>query len=101
MQTVTRRSRVAGLVAINALLAGVALAGVLVGRAGAQPGTARLPGRYTVIPGKVSGISGSVLYVIDSANQEMIALRYQRAQSRLEPFAFRSIAADAAEGRTR
>lgn len=98
--TPARRGRLAALVALNALLVAAALAGLLASRAQAQPGAAgqRARGNYLMIPGRVSGISGSAIYIVDSVNQELLALRYQRSTGKFDTFAYRNLAADSAQG---
>ena len=93
-----RRGRLAALIAVNALLAAVTLAGLLTAHAQAQGGVPRARGSYLMVSGRASGVSGNVVYIVDSANQELVALRYQRASGRLDPLGYRSLVADSAEG---
>lgn len=95
-----RRGRLAALVALNALLVAAVLAGLVTSRAQAQPGATgqRARGNYLMIPGRVSGISGSAIYIVDSVNQELVVLRYQRSAGRLDTFAYRNLATDSAQG---
>ncbi|HYC99917.1 MAG TPA: hypothetical protein VEB22_01715 [Phycisphaerales bacterium] len=93
-----RRGRLSALVAVNALLLAATLGALLTPRADAQVGSPRARGSYLMVSGRASGVSGNVVYIVDSVNQELVALRYQRAAGRLEPIDYRSIAADSAEG---
>jgi hypothetical protein len=97
-----RRGRIAVLVAVNALLVCAAAAGLVASRAWAQPGGPgfqnRPRGNYLMVSGRASGVSGNLIYVIDTINREMVALRYQRAAGRLEPIAYRNLTADSAQG---
>ncbi|MCC6660752.1 MAG: hypothetical protein IT437_07690 [Phycisphaerales bacterium] len=83
------------LVLLNAgllvLLAAVSLAPT----AGAQRG-GRAGGDYTMVSGRVQGGSGNVVYIVDAANQEMIAVRWNRSTKSLDGLAYRDLAADAA-----
>jgi hypothetical protein len=94
------RGRLTVLVAVNALLACAVLAGLLSPRASAQPGGGinRPRGNYLMVSGHATGVSGNLVYIVDTVNQELLALRYQRAAGRLDPLGYRSLAADSAEG---
>ena len=84
-----------GLIALNASLL-VALGFVaLAGPAGAQnqPGT-RVRGEYTMVAGEMQGGNSSAIYIIDSANQELIALRWDESRRTLMGLGFRDIDAD-------
>lgn len=86
------------LVGVNAvLLAALVLAWIP--RATAQGGAARPRGQYAMLGGKLSGSSTSGVYVVDSVNRELIALRYVRGDGGLEPFGFRDLNADSAAAR--
>jgi hypothetical protein len=93
-----RRGRLGALIAVNAVLAAAVLTGLLSPHAQAQPGGARARGSYLMVSGRASGVSGNVVYLVDSVNQELVALRYQRAAGKLEPMGFRSLAADSSQG---
>lgn len=94
-----RRGRLAVLVTVNSLLACAVLAGLLSPRASAQPGGVNRPrGNYLMVSGHATGVSGNIVYIVDTVNQELLALRYQRAAGRLDPLGYRSLAADSAEG---
>lgn len=91
------RGRLSALLALNAALAALALAGLYAPRAWAQsPPRAR--GNYLMVSGHASGVSGNVIYIVDSVNQELVALRYLRAPGRLEPLGYRNLASDSAQG---
>lgn len=92
------RGRLSALVALNAALVAVTLAGLYAPRATAQGGSARARGNYLMVSGHASGVSGNVVYIVDSVNQELVALRYLRAPGRLEPLGYRNLAADSAQG---
>jgi hypothetical protein len=96
------RRRLAGLVALNAVLAAV-LAGLFMvpAPAGAQPtlgtpggGAARARGTYTMLAGRPRSGSGSVVYVIDSVNQETITLKWNESRNVLEGLGYRNMSRD-------
>jgi hypothetical protein len=41
----------------------------------------------------------SAVYILDSVNRELIALKYDRSKTRLEPFGFRDLSVDSAAAR--
>ncbi|MBY0309197.1 MAG: hypothetical protein K2Q09_10685 [Phycisphaerales bacterium] len=93
-----RHGRVGALLTVNALLLCAAGAGLLASAASAQPGPGRSRGQYLMVSGRATGVAGNVVYVIDSVNQELLALRYQLAAGRLETMGYRSLVADSAQG---
>lgn len=91
MEDRTRR----GLIALNASLL-VALGFItLATQAGAQnqPNT-RVRGEYTMVAGDMQGGNSSAIYIIDSANQELIGLRWDESRKSLMGLGFRDIDAD-------
>lgn len=75
---------------------------------GAQPGSApaaggaggaaaapRAHGQYLMLSGRVQGANTNALYLIDTANQELVALKWNRSAGRLEALGYRSLQADA------
>ena len=94
-----RRGRLAALVAVNALLAAAVIAGLLTPRASAQPGAiGRARGNYLMVSGHATGVTGNVVYIVDTVNQELIALKYQRSAGRLDPLGYRNLATDSSQG---
>jgi hypothetical protein len=89
-----------GLIALNAGLLVVLAAVSLAPQASAQRG-ARARGEYTMVSGRLTGGSNNAAYVIDSSNQEMIALVWNNGRKGLEGIGYRDITADsgAAPGR--
>jgi len=61
---------------------------------GAQP---RARGQYMLLAGRVGGTSTSGVYIIDSANREVAAVRWDRNQKRLVPLGFRDLATDSGQ----
>ncbi len=63
---------------------------------------ARAAGQYTMVGGRTEGATAKVVYIIDSQNKELMAVRWNQGQNRLDGIGFRSITQDAdASGRSR
>lgn len=93
----TKSQRV--LVAVNmALLAALALASMTRGQpaAGNQPQRGR--GQYVAVPAKVQGLSTGVMYIADTANEELLALRWDKGTGTFEVVGFRDLVNDVAAG---
>lgn len=96
-----RDRRLVGLnIGLVVTLGVVTLVGVT--RSGAQPstgaggaGAARPRGEYTLVSGKFQGSSASAVYILDVANQELVALDWDRNKLRFEPIGYRSLKDDA------
>lgn len=85
-----------GLIALNlALLAVLALVTFASGpvQAGAQ---ARGRGEYTMVAGGAPGTDAAAVYIVDVANQELIAITYNQQTKQLDGIGYRNLAADAA-----
>lgn len=91
------------LAALNAALGALLGALFLVpSPAGAQPTvgepTAQAPGRargtYTMLAGRPRSGSGSAIYLIDSGNQEAVALKWNESKNVLEGLGYRNLARD-------
>jgi hypothetical protein len=98
-----------GLVGLNLVLL-AALAWVVVGRGGPSavaqsggagggglpPGVVNRPrGDYVMVSGKMQGAPSHAVFVIDTANQELIAIKWDRAADQLVGIGYRNMAADA------
>lgn len=86
------------LIGLNAALLGVLALVTLAGarasaEASAQPTRAR--GSYTMVAGAVQGETTHAVYILDSTNQELVALRWNRNNNRFEGIGYRSLQADA------
>lgn len=91
-----RRRFPRGLVALNVvLLAGLAVV-TLEPVAGAQMNspTSRARGEYSVVAGASIGGVSSVVYVLDSANRELIALNWNDSIKSLEGIGYRDLSVD-------
>jgi hypothetical protein len=87
------RSNLRGLIVLNAVLLIVLAAVTLGSRVQAQT---RGRGEYTMVAGGVNGANAAVAYIVDVANQEMIAVTYNQNTKLLEGIGYRNLAADAA-----
>lgn len=95
----TKSQRV--LVAVNmALLAALALASMTRGQpaAGNQAQPQRGRGQYVAVPAKVQGLSTGVMYIADTANEELVALRWDKGAGTFEVVGFRDLVNDVAAG---
>jgi hypothetical protein len=78
------RHRHKGLITLNVLLL-VALAAVsLAPDAGAQNAADRPRGSYTIATGDLRGANADAIFIIDSSNQEVVAMRYSESAKSLE-----------------
>jgi hypothetical protein len=84
--------RLIGLLALNAaLLGGLALV-TFSPRATAQ--SARIRGEYAMVAGAVSGSEPSLVYILDTVNQDLIAVRYRTDEKRIEGIGARNVRGD-------
>ena len=96
-----KRRRVLPLVIVNAALLGV-LAFVEFGPvATAQPAmvdpSARPRGQYTLVGGAVQTGNANAVWVVDSANQEMVVLQWEDGRNLLKGVGYRDLEEDAKE----
>ncbi|MFO0831105.1 MAG: hypothetical protein U0637_04580 [Phycisphaerales bacterium] len=101
----TPRSQVRPLLIANALVA-AAVVGVFIARhARAQDSVRaadiRARGEYTMVAGKSNVGPNSVVYVVDSANQEAVALRWDATKQAMIGAGYRSILNDSRAARGR
>jgi len=85
-----------GLIVLNlALLGGLGLVS-FAPSADAQSGAlvSRVPGDYSVVGGATVGGVSSVIYVLDSANRELIALSWNDSIKSLEGIGYRDLSLD-------
>ncbi len=98
------KSPVRRLVALNGVLL-LALAGVsLAPSAGAQTASNasnRTRGEYTMVGGDISGANANAIYVIDSANREIITLLWDNSRRRLQGVGYRDLVLDLTADPTR
>jgi hypothetical protein len=63
-----------------------------------QPATTAAPrprGEYTVVSGRYQGGTTNAIYVLDSANQELMALSWDKSRNELEVIGHRKLGDDA------
>lgn len=95
-----RRPGRPGLVVLNLVLLGVLGAVTLAPGAGAQPlrgdtQNPRVRGDYALVGGVSLGDNAATVYVLDSANRELVALRWNDSTKSLEGVGFRDLVRDA------
>lgn len=61
-------------------------------------GASRARGQYLLLAGRVNGSSTAGVYIIDSVNREIAAVRWDRSAKRLVPLGFRDIGVDSGQG---
>lgn len=66
-----------------------------------RPADARARGDYTMVSGRIGAGGNHVVYVIDSANQEVIGLRWDSSKQVMLGVGYRSLANDARGNRGR
>lgn len=85
------------LVVLNLVLLGVLALITLAPRAGAQlsdPNPTRARGEYTLVGGETQSGNANAIYVLDTANRELVALRWNASTSTLEGIGYRDLAQD-------
>ncbi|MEO1583264.1 MAG: hypothetical protein AAFR96_01675 [Planctomycetota bacterium] len=83
------------LIAVNAGLA--AVVGVTA-MAPAQPGNERARGQYAIVGGEFLGGGGeNAVFILDSTNQDLIAVRWDRTRQSLAGIGYRDLSLDAQE----
>ncbi len=87
-------SNVRSLLAINAALLGLL---ALVSFAPAVGAQGRGRGDYTMVGGGANGTNSAIVYIIDAANQEMLAATFNVNTRRLDGVGYRNLAQDAAQ----
>lgn len=85
---------------VTPLVAIALLLGVLVLQRGspvafAQAQANRLRGEYTLISGRLANGGAHAIYVLDSSNGEMIALRWDQSRQVMTGIGYRSLSKDA------
>ncbi|MCA9277621.1 MAG: hypothetical protein H6815_02395 [Phycisphaeraceae bacterium] len=72
-------------------VAGVATTSSVIG----QAGQARGRGNYTAISANMQGGNSSAIFILDAANQEMVAVRWNDSRRSLEGIGYRNLTEDA------
>lgn len=92
-----RRTPRRNLIALNAVLLLALGAVTLAPHASAQRGGSepmRPRGEYTVVGGEVAGSNANALYVLDSANREMVGLLWDESRRQILGLGYRDLALD-------
>ncbi len=99
------RPHVRSLLIANALVAAAVVGVFLARHAGAQDSIraadVRARGDYTMVAGKSNSGPSSIVYVIDSANQEAVALRWDATKQAMVGSGYRNIQTDSRAARGR
>lgn len=88
-----RASNIRGLIVLNGALLLVLAAVTFSPLVNAQ---VRARGDYTMIGGNAAGTESSVLYLVDTINQDMVIVTYDQNAKQLKGVGYRNLAADAA-----
>ena len=90
-----RSGRVRVLAALNIGLAALAAAVITEPWAAAQAASERAPGSYAIVGGRpVAQGNGNIVYIVDSTNAELIAMRWDEGSRSLRGIGFRDLTAD-------
>jgi hypothetical protein len=86
------------LVALNLVLLGILAYGSLAPTANAQqqPTTNRAGGRYGMVSGVVQNVYPGVVYIVDEANQEVVAVMWNETIRQFSGVGYRDLKSDAA-----
>ncbi len=87
-------SNIAALIALNAVLIGLLAAVTFAPSVSAQSNRAR--GLFTMVAGGANNSQSSVVYIVDTVNQEMTVMTYDSSTRSVRGIAYRNLAADAA-----
>ncbi len=93
------RSTISALIAVNGVLLLVLGAVVLTPPAvgqGAGAGLERARGSYTMVGGRILGSPEAAIYIVDGANQELIAAKWDRTRKALKGLGYQSLGGRAA-----
>ncbi len=83
------------LITINAALLLLLGAVTLAPSTNAQRGATRARGEYTMLSGKATGSSSHVIYIVDSSNQDLVAVRWNESTKALDNIGYRDLKEDA------
>ncbi len=91
------KSQFRALIMLNAALLAILAAVVFSPSANAQNRPNRARGEYTMVSGEFQGASENAIWILDAANQELLALRWNHSQKKLDGIGFRDLSRDAAQ----
>ena len=81
-------------VALAGVLAWVELGPVATAQPASSEAAARPRGSYTLVGGEIQTGNSNAVYVIDSANQEMVVLRWEDGRNTIGGIGYRDLRAD-------
>jgi hypothetical protein len=84
-----------GLVLLNAALLLLLGAVALAPSSHAQRGGGRARGEYSMIAGKITGSTAHAVYIIDTSNQDLVAVRWNESTKSLDAIGYRDLKEDA------
>jgi hypothetical protein len=82
------------LIVLNVVLLLVLAAVALSPRALAQRGS-RARGEYTMVSGRIIGGNSHIVYILDGANQEVLAAKWNESSKSVDVIGYRDMQADA------
>ena len=82
---------------VNLALAGVVIASAAGLAVGQAMESRRVGGQYTCVGGKTIGGYTNTIYVLDSANRELVSLRWNDGTKQLEGDGYRDLVADVSQ----
>lgn len=88
------RRAVAANVVLLAILVSMSLGPGAGAQPAGQPGAGRARGEYTMLSGKTNTGNTNAVYVLDAANQEVVAMRWDASRQKLITMGYRNLAAD-------
>jgi hypothetical protein len=83
-----------GLIALNLALLTILAIMTFSPLAEGQPGASRARGQYSMVSGEITGGTPHVVYIFDSNNREMVAVRWNNSRRTLDGIGFRDLNAD-------
>lgn len=86
------------LIGLNVVLIGILAVVTLQPRAGASAEPNRPRGQYVMVSGRIQGPTDNAVYIFDTINQELVAVRWDSSRKQLSGIGYRHVAADAAAG---
>jgi hypothetical protein len=90
--TLTKSTSRTGIITLNIVLLAVLVAAVLVPISDARQTS---DSRYLALPSTASGIQTGVVYIMDTVQQEMVAVAWNHNKNRIMTLGYRNIASDA------
>lgn len=83
-----------GLIGLNAALALCLALVTFSSPVTAQQAVNRNPGNYTMVGGNIQGQTIDAIYIVDSSNQEMVAMMWDQSRREMQAIGYRDLALD-------